>query len=80
MKSLMQAKSECSQPERQQYPEMHQKSCGQQEGEICLPLICLHDDPSGVLLPGLGLQYRKDMELLEQIQRKALLDDPMKMC
>ena len=35
------------------------------------PFICSCEAPSGVLCLGLGPQYRKDMELLERVQRRA---------
>ena len=39
---------------------------------IVPPLLSSCEAPSGVLCPGLGPQYRKDMELLEQVQRRPL--------
>jgi len=49
---------------------MHQKRGGQRrEGRDRPPLLCPCETAFGVLYP--GPQYRKDAELLEQVQRKA---------
>ena len=55
------------------YSGLRQKKGGQQgEGGDCLPLLGSCKAPSGVLSPGLGPQYRKGMELLEWVQRRAI--------
>ena len=52
-------------PEGQLYPGLHQKQRGQQvKGGDSAPLLHSDDPPPGVL-------HRKDMELLEQVQRRA---------
>ena len=59
----------CSQsPEGQAYPGLHQKKRGQQgKGGDSAPLLRSGETPPRVLHP----QHRKDMDLLEQGQRRA---------
>jgi len=59
-------------PEDQLYPGLHQKQHGQQveEGDSA-PLLHSDETPPGVLSPALGLQHRKDVVLLERVQRRA---------
>lgn len=57
----------CS-PESKLYPWLHQKEYGEEGGFA--PLPCFDEIPSGVLHPALGPQHRKDMNLLEQVQRR----------
>ena len=56
--------------EGQRYPGLHQKKGGQQgQGGDCPSLLCPCGASAGVLCPGLGLQHRKDVELLRRAQR-----------
>jgi len=56
----------------QWYPGLQQKKGGQQaQRGDCPSLLCPHA-PSGVLRPGLGPPYAKDVELLQRVQRRAM--------
>jgi len=58
--------------EGQLYSGLHQEKCGQQvEGGDSVPLLCSSKTPLGVLHPALEPSHKKDMELLERIQRRA---------
>jgi len=59
-------------PEGQPYPRLHQKKCGQQvEGGDSTPLLSSGETTPGVLHPAPEIPAQKDMELLEQGQRRA---------
>lgn len=65
--------------EGQLYPGMHPKRCGhQEEGENCFPLVCLHDDLSEVLFPGLGPPVQERHGLFGADPEEGHEDDPMK--
>jgi len=59
-------------PEGQPSPGLHQKQCGQQvkRGDSA-PLLRSGETAPGVLRPALETQHRTDMDLLEQVQRRA---------
>ncbi|KAJ7419241.1 hypothetical protein WISP_55141 [Willisornis vidua] len=50
-------------------PGLHPKQCGQQVREMTLPL-CSAETLPAELPPALGPQHRKDMELLDSVQRR----------
>lgn len=57
------------QKERQQNPGLHQMGCGQQvEGGGYAPLLCSSETPPAKSSSG----QKKDMELMEQVQRGAM--------
>ena len=65
-------------PEGKPYPGLHQKKCSQQvEGGDSATLICSDKTPAGVHYPAVEPcielwrpQHRKDVDLLEWVQRK----------
>jgi len=65
--------SACS-PERQSYPVLHKEKHGQQiKGSDSSPLLCSGDFPHLESCIQLwSPQHRKDMDLLDQIQRRAI--------
>jgi len=59
-------------PESPSLPGLHQQKRGQQvEGGDSAPLLRFHETPSGALCSALGLQHKKDLVLMEQVQRRA---------
>ena len=61
----------CS-PECQLYPGLHQEKRDQlAEGGDSASLLCSCETPPGVLHPVLGPPTKKDVKLLEQVQRRA---------
>jgi len=61
----------CS-PEGQLHPGLHQAKRGQQgEGGGSAPLLRSPETPPGVLRPALGPQHKKDMDVLEQVQKRV---------
>ncbi|KAK4829585.1 hypothetical protein QYF61_005685 [Mycteria americana] len=59
-------------PESQPYPGLHQKQRGQQvEGGDSAPLLRAGETPLQYCLQLWGPQHRKDMDLLERVQRRA---------
>ena len=55
----------------QQYTIAVQRGGQQREGGDCPLIHCSSKTKSGVLPPGLDPQHKKDVELLEQVQRRA---------
>ena len=59
-------------PESQPYPGLHQEKCGQQvEGGDSAPLLRSRETPPGVLRLALEPQHRKDVDVLEWVQRRT---------
>ncbi|TRZ24656.1 hypothetical protein HGM15179_002358 [Zosterops borbonicus] len=58
--------------EGQWHPGLYQEWCGQQEQRgHSSPVLGTGEATPSVLCPVLGLQFRKDIEMLERVQRRA---------
>ncbi|RMC06920.1 hypothetical protein DUI87_16371 [Hirundo rustica rustica] len=54
------------------YPGLQAKRSDQQgQGGDSAPLLCPGESPAAMLHPALGSQHRKDMDLLERVQRRG---------